>query len=87
MMSACKESLFVLPSLSTNTEEGTWLGRELPDSWFPKVVGVIFPWDLQASAVVNPGTWEGAPLSRVCQEARGDGGWGKVSALPSLPAP
>lgn len=80
-LSDCKESLFVLPSLSANTE-GTWLGRELPGSWFPKVVGVTFPWDLQASAVVDPGRWEGAPLSRVCLEAGGDGGWGKVSSLP-----
>lgn len=39
-----KAGLFALLSLSANTEEGTWLGRELPGSWFPKAVGVTFPW-------------------------------------------
>lgn len=41
-LSDYKASLSVLPSLSANTEEGTWLKRELLGSWFPKAVGVTF---------------------------------------------
>lgn len=83
-LSDYKASLSALPSLSANTEEGTWLERELPGSWFPKAVGVTFPRDLQASAVVEPGRWEGALQSGVSLMAGEGGGPGGRCQLSHL---
>lgn len=42
--------------------------------------------DLQASAVVEPGRWEGALLSRVCPEAR-EGVSSAVSSITDYETP
>lgn len=66
-----KAGLFALLSLSANTEEGTWLGRELPGSWFPEAVGVTFPWGSPSISICGGRKMGGGPPEQSLPGAQG----------------